>query len=75
MLGVAGNQGYRNGVADGVVIAGHANVPVWPVWIGAMNESGALSGPLDFYCQALALYDCTLTAAQVLAVSTAMALL
>jgi hypothetical protein len=70
-LGIAGDQGYRNGVADGAVMAGWGGAAVLPVTIGA--RSGVAYGAL--YIQSLALYTCVLTAPQMLAVETAMALL
>lgn len=71
-LGVAGNQGYRNGVASGGAIGGYGSVPDRVLWIGCQN-TGAVNSPWLGYIQALAIYDCTLTAPQVLAVATAMA--
>lgn len=73
-LCVAGAVGYRNGAFDIGVAAG-AVVPTWPTWIGGYNRSGVLTSPSQVYIQAFALYDCTLTAPQVLAVTTAMAAL
>lgn len=72
---VAGNQGYRNGAPDGAPIAGYGAALNLNTYIGAVNLWG---GPAQFcqvYIQAYALYDCTLTAPQVLAVATAMAAL
>ena len=74
-LAVAGNQGYRNGVADGAAIGAFGWVPDQPLYIGAINQSG---GALNFfagYIQVMAIYDCTLTAPQVSVVATAMAAL
>ena len=71
---VAGNQGYRNGAADGGAIALGLQ-PLFPPYIGARNNAGAVDHYCAVYEQALALYDCTLTAPQVLSVSNAMSLL
>lgn len=71
---IAGNQGYRNGVANGGPMAPAAGVGV-RVYIGC-RRNGVV--PVDYqqaYIQALAIYDCTLTAPQVLSVVTAMAAL
>jgi hypothetical protein len=72
---VAGNQGYLNGGPDGGLIGVYGAPLPRNVYIGATNNWG---GPAQFcqvYIQAYALYDCTLTAPQVLAVATAMAAL
>lgn len=70
-LAVAGSSAYRNGAPHAGVIAAYGAVPVVACWIGRAN--GGLFQAA--YIQALALYDCTLTAPQVLAVATAMSLL
>lgn len=73
-LCVAGNQGYRDGVADGGAIGGYGSAPTLSVYIGAANGSGVyLSSNVDVW--AFALYDCVLTAPQVAAVAAAMAAL
>ena len=71
---IAGNQGYYNGAADGAPMAGWGAVPVNSVWIGCRNF-GMVDTPITGFIQAMAIYDCTLTAPQVLAVYTAMAAL
>jgi len=73
-LGVSGNQGFLNGASDGLAIGIWTGAGDRVVFIGANN----LGVPWDrcaLYCQAFALYDCTLTAPQVLSVSNAMSLL
>lgn len=77
VVAIAGQQGYRSGVADGGATA------AWDtpnngviIFIGCYNKAG----PADFMAGgfnilALAIYDTVLTAPQVLAVSTAMAAL
>lgn len=71
-LGIAGNQGYRNGGADGAPIG---------AWVGAAVASFLIgtNSVMATFCacniQALAIYDCTLTAPQMLAIATAMAAL
>lgn len=76
-LCVAGNAGYRNGAAEGGAIAAWAGAaPTTTVFIGAMQDNTGPAVNFDaYYCQAFALYDCTLTAPQVAAVQTAMAAL
>jgi hypothetical protein len=74
-LAVAGNQGYRNGSADGAAIGAFGAPPTYTVWIGCMNQSNDPQGYLLGYIQALAIYDTALTAGQVLAIATAMAAL
>lgn len=72
---VAGNQGYRNGAADGGAIAGYGAPLPRNVFIGAVDLWGGAAQFCQVYVQAYALYDCTLTGPQVLAVATAMAAL
>lgn len=72
---VAGNQGYLNGVADGNVIGAWGMVPTISTYIGAVNFEDVPIFHLQGYIQAFALYDCTLTADQVLAVRNAMSAL
>jgi hypothetical protein len=74
-VAVAGNQGYRNGVAEGAAIGAYGQVPAWPVWIGCRNASGVPAYLDTVNVQAFAIYDCVLTSAQVSAVATAMAAL
>jgi hypothetical protein len=75
-LGVAGNQGYRNGAPDGGAIGGYTAPPVQPAYIGCYNNQGAGGASrIIADIQALVLYDCTLTAPQVALVAAAMAAL
>lgn len=71
-LCVAGNQGYRNGAVDGGAIGAYGIAPMFVVYIGQLNLGGIPSIGKAYYCQAFALYDCTLTAPQVAAVAAAM---
>jgi len=73
-LGIAGNQGYRDGVPDGGAIAGFSAAPTRDIWIGAMNN-GAATWYYQFYGIAFVIYDCVLTAGQVASVYAAMAAL
>ena len=74
-LAVAGNQGYRNGIADGGAIGVHTGQSTEPLYIGARNHNGSPSVWIAAYIQALAIYDTALTAPQVLSIATAMAAL
>ena len=74
-LAFAGAAGYRDGVLDGAIgaVVGH---PVNPIAVGAIwDVGGAVSLFFGGDIQAIAFYDCALTAPQVLAIATAMALL
>jgi hypothetical protein len=74
-LGMSGNQGYRNGAADGAALVNTGGTASSAVYIGGRNKSGSPGGYITAYIQAIVFYDCTLTGAQVLAVATAMAAL
>ena len=74
-LGIAGNQGYRNGASDGGLLAGWGGAGTTSLYIGAYNRAGAALTPIAAYAQAVAIYDCTLTAPQVALVAAAMAAL
>ena len=73
-LGIAGNQGYRNGAADGGAIGAWGVAATVGCAIGAEMVIAAAA-----FCacsiQAIVLYDCVLTAPQMLSVATAMAAL
>lgn len=73
-LGVAGNQGYRNGVADGGALGVWTLAPLGDTAIGC-----SWRGFPNYFAQvdviAVAIYDCVLTAPQMLAIATAMAAL
>jgi len=71
---IAGNKAYYNGADEGVTLGAWAGPSTQVLYIGCRN----IGVPVDYfpyYCQALAIYDCTLTTPQVLAVATAMSLL
>lgn len=75
VLAVAGQQGHRNGVADGGAIgAWSGGAAIYPILIGANDYTA--SPPYRAYAtgyfQAGAIYNTTLTPAQVLAVTNAM---
>lgn len=66
--GMAAGQGYRNGAAEGLPSTGTSV-------INAAMYIGAATWPAAMYVQAYALYNTALSAAQMLAISTAMAAL
>ena len=74
-VGIAGNMGYLDGAADCAALAGYTGAPTRTVYIGAINNLGAAARFTPLYVQAFALYDCTLSGAQVAAVAAAMAAL
>ena len=71
-LGIAGQQGYRNGIADGGAIGAWAGVATVAIGIARLLPFASNAA---FTAVALAIYDTTLTAPQVAAVSAAMAAL
>lgn len=74
-LCIAGQQGYRNGVADGASTPNWTSTTAYDIYIGCSHRA---SGPIYFVTgkiKALAIYNVTLSAPQVLAISTAMAAL
>jgi len=72
-LCVAGNQGYRDGLADGGAIAVWGGAAAQPVYIGALNNLGVVASWVAANIKKVAIYDCTLTAAQVQRIAYAMA--
>jgi hypothetical protein len=75
-LGLAGNQPYRNGVADGGALAAWAGKNEFrPLYIGAWNYTGNAVWHAACKIQAVAIYNTTLTAPQVASISAAMAAL
>ena len=72
VLGIAGQQGYRNGTADGAVIGAWSATTTNELYIGNRN------GADDFFVGdilAVAIYSNTLTAGEMATVSAAMAAL
>ena len=68
---IAGTALYVDGALDPLVLGGGSS-PGVPVYILALNNNGSPSSYTTSYIQALALYNTTLSAAQVAAVTTAM---
>jgi hypothetical protein len=73
VLGFAGRQGYYNGSPDGDEIGTTYTHASLANFIGARNLNGSPNTYQTVTIQAVAIYDTTLTGAQVLAVSNAMA--
>lgn len=71
VFAVAGATAYRNGVAESGACGAASGTATLPLYIGARNL-GAPDGPITGNVLAVAIYNTTLTAAQVLAVSNAM---
>jgi len=74
-LGIAGNQGYRNGSADGGALAAWPGASSYKKYVGARNDRGSPDTYVTSYIQVFVIYDVTLTSDQVSAVVTAMAAL
>ena len=73
--GIAGKEGFRNGISEGAIGGANA-LPIVSVYIGALNQQGV--GAIQFpnvNIRALAFYNATLTAPQVALVAAAMAAL
>jgi len=68
VLAIAGQQGYRNGIADGGAIGNWSGTNVYSIHIG--NSLNALY--ISAFIQSLSIYNITLAASQVLAVTLAM---
>ena len=57
-LAIAGDQGYRDGVADGAAIGSWTGASTEALWIGGLNDGGGGSAFLTGYIQALVIFDC-----------------
>jgi hypothetical protein len=71
VLAVAGDLCYRNGADEGVTTSNWQDTNTYSIWIGRRNGST----PAHYFngkIQAVAIYDTTLSAAQVLAITNAM---
>lgn len=71
-LAIAGNQGYRDGVAEGGALPASPNAHTRSIWIGARNNAGVIQLPITADVESVAIYNITLTAPQVLARAVAM---
>lgn len=74
VFAVAGNNGYRDGIIDKSGWTGWTGTPI-EIYIGALNLQTNPAAFGEFKMQAIAIYNNTLDAAEVLAVSNAMAAL
>jgi len=68
-------QGYLDGVADGTTMSGGTTLPAHALTIGGRNDGGAVNSLWPGSVYACAVYGISLSAAQVTAVSAAMAAL
>lgn len=76
IVGVVDHQGYANGVADGLPTgAWGTDQSAYSMYIGAFNLAGTLYGADTKYIQAFAIYNTAISAAQVAALTAAMAAL
>jgi len=71
-LAVAGQQGYRNGVADGGAISAWSGTATNSIWIGGYSVAGALTSPFKGDVLAVMLWNQTLSAGQVTQVYNAL---
>jgi lysophospholipase L1-like esterase len=74
-LCIAGNKGYRNGVAESGTASAWTVSADHGIYIGCNDSNGAKANAIQASIQALAIYNTTLSAAQVLAVHNALAAL
>ena len=76
-LAIAGNQGYRDGIADGVAVGAWGGASLFDIYVGARNSGGAPGNYLDGVIEAVAIYNGGAAAvqAEALAIATAMAAL
>jgi len=72
-LGIAGAQGYRDGVANGGALPAWGGACAQAVYIGCENLNGAALNFTAYYCQYFILYDVALTAPQAALIAAAMA--
>lgn len=75
VLGIAGLQGYRNGLPEGANPSAPNTGTSRELYIGCLNQNLVPSAQGDAIVGALAVYDITLSNAQMAAVSAAMAAL
>lgn len=77
VMAVVGASGYLNGIEKTTTIPGGIDNATVDIYIGAynLNNLNSPASPIDAKVQAFAIYNTTLTAGQVLAISTAMAAL
>lgn len=71
VLAVAGDKAYRNGVAEAGTMGPGADA-MGAIYVGARNFAAAINLPIAGNIQAFALYNATLTADEIAAVTAAM---
>src|SRR3989344_198301 len=72
VFGLTAASTYRNGLADGTLTANWSGVTPKALYIGSINSNGTAAQFWPGDIQALAIYNTTLTAPQVAAITTAM---
>lgn len=75
VMAISGNNGYLNGSFDIAIPVTWSGTNTLPIYIGAANVNSVATYFTPLKIQAVAIYNSTLTAPQVLAISTAMAAL
>jgi hypothetical protein len=75
VLGLAGAQGFRDGISDGSAIVTCVAPTTLPIYVGACNAQGSPDNWFTGSISALAIYNRVLIDAEMLAVSNAMAAL
>jgi hypothetical protein len=73
VYGVAGDKAFKNGVDLDLSLAAGSGTQIYSVFVMASNNDGAAGQFFTGKIQAVAIYNTTLTPAQVASVSTAMA--
>ncbi len=73
-MAVAGNQGYRNGIADGGAIGPWGGATILPIYIGAFNNAGIAAFFADADLESIAIYNGGAAAVQAEAAAIAAAM-
>jgi len=71
ILAIAGNVGFRNGTPE-LTMGGTFAANYYDIYIGALNQANAAAGWIAACVQSVAIYNATLTNAEVLAVTNAL---
>lgn len=72
VIGIAGQQGYLNGVADGTALNAWNGTNTRTFYIGCLNQSGTATDATNGYIQSLAVYARVLSKYEILSVSRQM---
>ena len=74
-LAIAGQTGYKNGVSQGAIPAAWTGSVTGSIYLLTCFGLTAINVPTQIYVQSFAIYDTTLSAGQVAAISSAMSAL